>query len=279
MIRATAVNVVSMLEQVFYDNGVPELIISDNGQQFVSKKFEELCRSRNITHMRTPFYHPQANPVESSNKNIKIALKTYLKNHPNHKSWANYVDKAVHDLNTSVHNSTNYTPFFLKQGRECVEDANEYTQQDDVEHISKLLNKAYDENINPDEIIENNSDNQLPEASDSNLYANVPCDNGEEETCKEQLIHEQALENNYDSFKENARKHNTRSTIRKFEIGQPVYIDNMHKSDKLLGYAQGLAPKKISGFIHGIVGSNIYAIVDENEQFIGNWHALKISVR
>lgn len=125
--QATTASVVKFLEnEVFHRNGCPEIIISDNGKQFVSQLFNEMCESRHIHHMRTPVYHPKANQVESTNKNIKMALKTYLDSDKNHAKWEDYVTKVVIDLNTTPHTSTGRSPFYLNFGREMVRDAREH---------------------------------------------------------------------------------------------------------------------------------------------------------
>lgn len=125
--KATTTEIVKFLEdEVFQRNGCPEMIISDNGKQFVSHTFDEVCKSKHIQHMRTAVYHPKANPVESTNKNIKMALKTYLADEKNHSKWEDYVNKVVINLNTTPHTSTGRSPFYINHGREMTRDAREY---------------------------------------------------------------------------------------------------------------------------------------------------------
>lgn len=130
---ATSKAIVQYLKDVvFTRNGCPEIIISDNGKQFVSHTFEEMCKAYNIRHWKTPVYHPQANQVESTNKNIKMALRTYLIDEKSHSNWENFIEKVVQDLNTTPHTSTDHTPFYLSFGREHIRDGREYSQLIDV---------------------------------------------------------------------------------------------------------------------------------------------------
>ncbi|KAL9704351.1 hypothetical protein quinque_007869 [Culex quinquefasciatus] len=66
--------------------GVPEIILTDNGSQFVSKIFRGLLESYHVTHWLTPAYHPQVNNTERVNRVITTAIRATLKKE--HKHWA-----------------------------------------------------------------------------------------------------------------------------------------------------------------------------------------------
>lgn len=57
----TASNTVLALNDLFIRFGTPETIVSDNGTQFVSREFSEMCDRYGIQHIRTATYHPQSN--------------------------------------------------------------------------------------------------------------------------------------------------------------------------------------------------------------------------
>nr|VZI10430.1 unnamed protein product [Spirometra erinaceieuropaei] len=58
---ATASATIAFLRRIFSQHGLPEVLVSDNGSQFISSAFEDFCRQHNIQHLRSPPYHPQSN--------------------------------------------------------------------------------------------------------------------------------------------------------------------------------------------------------------------------
>ena len=65
--------------------------------------------------MTTPPYHPQANPVERSNRTLKTMIATFVGDE--HKNWDQHIHELRHALNTAVQSSTKVTPAFLNYGR------------------------------------------------------------------------------------------------------------------------------------------------------------------
>ncbi|BHF75896.1 hypothetical protein SprV_0501899400 [Sparganum proliferum] len=64
--RRTASTTIVFLQRILSQNGLPEVLVSDNGSQFTSSTFEDFCRQHNIQHFRSPPYHSQSNgPPES----------------------------------------------------------------------------------------------------------------------------------------------------------------------------------------------------------------------
>lgn len=142
MRQGTAEAVVKFLrEVVFPNNGCPNIIISDNGSQFASKQFASLCQKFGIKHQRTPRYHPKANPVESTNKTIKTAIRARLLGEKNHAGWDKYLPIVVREINSTPHTATGCTPQYLHFGRELVNHANEYKM---------LLNANPERSLDPD---------------------------------------------------------------------------------------------------------------------------------
>lgn len=53
--------VINQLKDFFSRYGKPELIVSDNGKQFVSDEFNQFCYEEGIEHLTTAYYQPQSN--------------------------------------------------------------------------------------------------------------------------------------------------------------------------------------------------------------------------
>ena len=57
----TAAATCRYLRRFFSRYGPPEVLVSDNGTQFTSEEFAQLCSEFNILHLRSPPGHPQSN--------------------------------------------------------------------------------------------------------------------------------------------------------------------------------------------------------------------------
>lgn len=68
-----------MENDVFLVYGVPQIIICDNGTQFVGKVFKNLVEKYNVQKIwLNAKYHPQCNFVERSNKTVGTAIRSYI---------------------------------------------------------------------------------------------------------------------------------------------------------------------------------------------------------
>ena len=61
MTSATALTTIQHLRVLFAQFGVPEVIVSDNGSQFVAAEFQSFCRMNGIRHIQIAPYHPSSN--------------------------------------------------------------------------------------------------------------------------------------------------------------------------------------------------------------------------
>lgn len=99
-----------LVHKIFHKFLVPEVIYSDNGSQFIAKKFEELMNTYKIQHIKTAVYSPQSNASERVNQSVLAAIRAYLQQ--DHRDWDLYLSEIECTLRTSVHSATGYTPFF-----------------------------------------------------------------------------------------------------------------------------------------------------------------------
>jgi transposase InsO family protein len=101
--------------QVFLKHQVPEILISDNGPQFLSKQFLGLLQEYKVAHWTNSVYHPQNNPTERVNQVIGNALRCYVGD--DHRDWDKNLPKIIAAINTAHHEVTGHTPYFLNFGR------------------------------------------------------------------------------------------------------------------------------------------------------------------
>ena len=107
-----------LVEDVFSRLGMPVCLHSDQGKQFESSLFQELCRLLGIHKTRTTPYHPQSDGlVERANCTVQNVLAAYVSDHQ--RDWDCYLAQTQLAYNTSQHSSTGYTPYFLLFGREA----------------------------------------------------------------------------------------------------------------------------------------------------------------
>ncbi|CAF5091467.1 unnamed protein product, partial [Rotaria sp. Silwood1] len=103
------------LDEVICRFGFPIRVISDNGVQFLSKIFIQLCNILGIQHQRTPLYHPQSNLSERINRTLKPMLASLA--HNDSKSWDLKLSQIAFALRTAPSESTDNSTAFLMFGR------------------------------------------------------------------------------------------------------------------------------------------------------------------
>lgn len=91
-------------------------MISDNGPQFISAIMQQVSFCLKIKHGYTPVYHPETNPVERKNRDLKTQLAILLGG--NHREWPEALPSIRFVMNTAVCKTTSYTPAYITFGRE-----------------------------------------------------------------------------------------------------------------------------------------------------------------
>ena len=95
--------------------GVPSVIISDNGSNFISKVFSDTCKILGIRKLHTTPYHPQSNgSLEKSHASMAAYLRCFVAEDGT--NWDQYLTMAMHIHNNSKHVSTGLTPFRMLYG-------------------------------------------------------------------------------------------------------------------------------------------------------------------
>jgi len=97
--------------------GCPREIHSDQGKQYESALFKELCKMLEINKTRTTPLHPRSDGmIERMNRSVNDMLSKYIKS--NQKDWDDYLDFITMAYNSTPHESTGVSPYKLIYGRE-----------------------------------------------------------------------------------------------------------------------------------------------------------------
>uniref|UniRef100_H3BCP7 Gypsy retrotransposon integrase-like protein 1 n=1 Tax=Latimeria chalumnae TaxID=7897 RepID=H3BCP7_LATCH len=107
-----------LFEKYLQEHGFPESLHTDQGRQFESDMVQQICHLLRIIKTRTSAYHPQGDGmVERYNWTLKDQLAKTL--YEKGSQWDEHLSQMQLAYNTSVHDSTGYTPFFLVHEREA----------------------------------------------------------------------------------------------------------------------------------------------------------------
>jgi len=109
----SAVATVEKLRSIFANKGLPEILVSDNGPQFVATIFSEFMRQNGIKHLRSAPYHPATNgQAEAFVKMLKRALRR-----GGSASMQTVVDVFLLHYRNAVHLTTGEAPAMRLYGR------------------------------------------------------------------------------------------------------------------------------------------------------------------
>lgn len=230
------------LNNVILFFGAPEVLELDNGVQFTSREFKNLCNDFNIKLSYNPVYHPQANPVERVNRVLKTMLASYV--YENQRIWDENLGQVACAIRTNVHETTNYTPYFLNFGREIVLSGKEFSNKDRLDNLYNNVNNS------------NKINNQVSKLlSLQKIFPEI----------KERMI----------KAHERQKKHyDLRRRPYSFEVGQQVFRRNFALSDASKFFSAKLAPKFLGPFtIKKKISPWTYELTDDKNKNLGTWHA------
>ena len=130
--------------------GFPEKFHSDQGQNFVGKVMKNLYKLTGIKQTTTTPYHPMGNGLSERFNHTLLSMVGTLTSEKK-KAWPKYLPDLVMAYNSSTHDSTGFSPYFLIFGRQprlpvdvvmgiTLEDDNE----DFIKNQQEIFRTAYD---------------------------------------------------------------------------------------------------------------------------------------
>ena len=86
MNTSTSSATIEKLRMAFTTHGLPEIVVTDNGSNFVSKEFEEFLKQNGIRHIRTAAYHPASKHRPRGKENKKKLMQANIVKNTGHEA-------------------------------------------------------------------------------------------------------------------------------------------------------------------------------------------------
>ena len=151
----TAETVAKVLTDNFFTRyGMPKRILTDQGSEFESRLFKELCRHMGIEKVRTTPYKPSTNGcVERFHRTLNSMLGKVIQQ--SQRDWDEKVPTVMAAYRAARHESTGYSPNFVVFGREnrapidivlgkVTEESQHYDSIDDyVNQLQETMRDSY----------------------------------------------------------------------------------------------------------------------------------------
>ena len=209
--------VIEALTTIFSRIGLPHEILSDNGPQFTSKLYKQVCDFFNIKIVHSTPYHPSSNGmVERFNGSLKAFLRKVSQD--DIKNWDRKVSAALFAYREVPNQTTGISPFQMVYGRQM---------------------------RGPLAILKQTFVNKEEEEEYKNVYAYLM-------DLKQRLSEVTEIANRNSKINKNKYKtqYDRYSTTRKLDEGDCVLVLKPYRENKLSVYWQGpyRVNKKISKF-------------------------------
>lgn len=231
-----------LINEIILRYGTPRRAISDNGPQFISDVMQKVTFCFDINPKLIPVYHPESNPVERKNRDLKPQLAILTQNL--HNTWDMHIASIRFAMNSTVCSSTGYTPAYLTFGREL------RTPADTLYDFREVVN----------------SENFVPNITPYLKKLATALEDAKEKVMREQ-----------DRKKETADKSRRQVT---FNAGQKVLLRTHVLSNAAKGITGKLAPKRDGPYVISKVTSpTTYELstIGEPVRIIGRYHVSELT--
>ena len=115
--RKEAINVANALQAIFFRDGPPLILQSDNGSEFIDKKVREVCLKFKVEQRHGRAYKPTSQgQVERTNRTLKNAIYADFLQY-NSREWVDWLANYAFAYNTTKHSSIGFSPMEVHRGR------------------------------------------------------------------------------------------------------------------------------------------------------------------
>jgi len=106
----------AFVEEIILKIGIPQSILTDQGSNFMSGVFGNVCKILKIKRMKCTAYHPQTNgALERTHRVLVEYLRCFILE--DQSNWDKWLPYATFVFNTTPHTSTGFTQHELLFGR------------------------------------------------------------------------------------------------------------------------------------------------------------------
>src|SRR3954469_12552297 len=123
-----------------------EMVVSDQGPQFVSKFIQSLYQMLEVTGNPSTAYHPQTDgQTERVNQEIERYLQIYINHHQT--DWVEWLSIVEFLYNDKIHLSTRQSPFFVNHGQHPRKGVNtsKFIKNNSAEDFATRMKKVHKE--------------------------------------------------------------------------------------------------------------------------------------
>lgn len=150
--RANAQTIVKLVEeQIILRFGVPEVIRCDNGKQFKGCNFDQLAKKYGTRILFNPNHYPPPNLTERVNRVLKTMISAFVTD--TQRVWDENLTSFECAVNTSVHQITSHTPYFINFGCEMILHGSEYQRATILDDINNSDTDSVKDKEPPDKVV------------------------------------------------------------------------------------------------------------------------------
>lgn len=140
-----AVHVANLMRtEVINHWGCPDMVLTDNGPQYVSRVLKKMCDMFEIKLCHTAPYFPQANPCERTNRSLKNMIAMFCED--SHRKWDESISDFMFALRTAVSETTGFSPAELNFGRKLRKPKDLY-RESDLGEVTEFEPRSYAERL------------------------------------------------------------------------------------------------------------------------------------